>query len=77
MNMFDEGDAAAAALLAVSQNEPARLNALCEWIPGDAIPACDFDPRCSVHGTATALCPDHGTPTCAKDSDCQRLMGDE
>jgi hypothetical protein len=54
----------------------------CTWIPGDATPACDHDRDCPVHGVAaaraaTATCPDHGTVTCPKDSDCHRVMGDD
>lgn len=31
----------------------------CPWIPGDAIPACDFDKYCPVHG----LCVGCGEPS--------------
>ena len=45
----------------------APVNSPCVWIPGDAIPSCDFDPAC----------PDHGTPSCPKGSDCHRVLGDD
>lgn len=28
-----------------------EVPAHCTWIPGDAIPSCDFDPGCPEHGT--------------------------
>lgn len=47
---------AADALRDTSPDGPGRLNVVadpderCGWVPGDAIPACDFDPDCPVHG---------------------------
>jgi len=37
----------------------------CPWIPSQGIPACDFDPKCPVHGAKE--CPDHGAECEADD----------
>jgi hypothetical protein len=51
----------------------------CGAVDADDLDACGacFSCRRSRQLKQPAACPDHGTPTCPKDSDCHRVMGDE
>jgi hypothetical protein len=51
----------------------------CGAVDADDLDACGacFSCRRSRQMKQPAACPDHGTPTCPKDSGCHRVMGDD